>query len=199
MENPWNVESILAFQFFNCPSCTSRNKFLFKKDFVDHAFKIHPESIEFLKKISDGSLSDIVTPWELQAISDLGSNVTFTYGDLFYGLKEKRIYPKDPNYFDYIMNWIKANIFQKAILSSTETEYAKGFSEKFKKRIRELWRSTKHHVSYGKSLKVDGFLNKIEVRCPTRRKRKSWEWRKVQFKGTTSTFFEILCFHFHSI
>ena len=29
------------------------------------------------------------------------------------------------------------------------------------------------------------------VRCPTRRKRKSWEWRevqKVQFKGATSTF-----------
>ena len=160
MENPWNVESIFTFQFFNCPSCTSRNKFLFKQDFVDHAYKIHPESINYLKKISDGSLSDIVTPWELQDITNLG-NVTFTYGDLFYGLKEKKIFPKDPNYFDYIMTWIKANIFQKATLSNTETEYAKKFSEKFKKMIKDRWRTNKNHVGYGRSQKIDEFLNTI--------------------------------------
>ena len=160
MENPWNVESIFTFQFFNCPSCTTRNKFLFKQDFVDHAYKIHPESINYLKKISDGSLSDIVTPWELQDITNQG-NVTFTYGDLFYGLKEKKIFPKDPNYFDYIMNWIKPKIFQKAILSKTETEYAKKFSEKFKKMIRDRWKTTKHNIAYGHSQRIDEFLNTI--------------------------------------
>ena len=59
-ENPWHVESLYEYQYFNCPSCSFKNPS--KQDFVDHTFDIHPESVENFKKISDGSLSDITIP-----------------------------------------------------------------------------------------------------------------------------------------
>ena len=58
----WNVESIYQFQYFNCPICPFKNEF--KQDFVNHSFISHPESANYLKKISDGSLYDIISPWE---------------------------------------------------------------------------------------------------------------------------------------
>ena len=61
IESPWDVKSILEFQYFNCPTCS--DKYGLKQDFINHASKLHPESIDYLKKISDGSLSDIVIPW----------------------------------------------------------------------------------------------------------------------------------------
>ena len=61
-DNPWEVNSLYVFQYFNCPSCTL--KVASKQDFVYHAFSTHPESIEDFKKISDGSLCDILLPWE---------------------------------------------------------------------------------------------------------------------------------------
>ena len=60
--NVWNVKSIYEFYFFNCPSCPYRNEC--KEDFVNHSFTSHPESVNYLKKISDGSLNDITSPWE---------------------------------------------------------------------------------------------------------------------------------------
>ena len=60
--NLWNVKSIYNFQYFNCPSCS--DKYASKQDFVNHTSFIHPESIEYLKEISDGSLSDIFQPWD---------------------------------------------------------------------------------------------------------------------------------------
>ena len=30
---------------------------------VDHAYEIHPESIDYLSKIKDNSLSDVTCPW----------------------------------------------------------------------------------------------------------------------------------------
>ena len=60
-ENPWAIISIFQLQYFNCPSCDFRNQS--KQSFVEHAFEIHPESIEFLIKISDGSLDDIDYRW----------------------------------------------------------------------------------------------------------------------------------------
>ena len=60
-ENPWAITSIFQLQYFNCPSCDFRNQS--KQSFVEHAFEIHPESIEFLIKISDGSLDDIDYRW----------------------------------------------------------------------------------------------------------------------------------------
>ena len=58
----WNVESIFEFQYFNCPICPFKNEL--KQDFVNHSFISHPESVNYLKKISDGSLYDIISPWE---------------------------------------------------------------------------------------------------------------------------------------
>ena len=60
-ENPWDVTSIYAFQFFNCPSCLYRG--VSKQDFVCHAFNTHPESTEYFRNISDKSLSDVLLPW----------------------------------------------------------------------------------------------------------------------------------------
>ena len=59
--NPWNVQSLCEFQYFHCPSCLYIHNS--KQDFVCHAFDTHPESVEFFKNISDGSLSDILPPW----------------------------------------------------------------------------------------------------------------------------------------
>ena len=60
-ENPWDVVSIYAMQYYVCPSCTYKH--VSKQDFVFHAFDIHPESVNSLKNISDGSLLDILCPW----------------------------------------------------------------------------------------------------------------------------------------
>ena len=62
LENPWEVNSLYVFQYFNCPSCVL--KVASKQDFVYHTFKTHPESTENFKKISDGSLGDILLPWD---------------------------------------------------------------------------------------------------------------------------------------
>ena len=60
MHNPWNINSLYDLQFFNCPSCIFKNQS--KQDFVNHAYEIHPESIEYLKKLNDKSISDIEFP-----------------------------------------------------------------------------------------------------------------------------------------
>ena len=52
-ENPWDVQSLYDFQYFNCPTCSFKNPS--KYDFVHHTFKTHPESVDYLRKISDGS------------------------------------------------------------------------------------------------------------------------------------------------
>ena len=56
-ENPWNIKSVFAFQYFNCPSCLFKDSA--KQTFVDHAIAVHPESIAMFSSISDGSLDDI--------------------------------------------------------------------------------------------------------------------------------------------
>ena len=61
-ENPWEVESIYEFYYFNCPTCSYKH--CSKQDFVNHVIEIHPESVESLKKICDGSLSNVTIPWE---------------------------------------------------------------------------------------------------------------------------------------
>ena len=60
-ENPWNIESLYDLQYFNCPACDFKNGS--KQTFVCHAFSDHPESVEFLKNISDESLNNILCPW----------------------------------------------------------------------------------------------------------------------------------------
>ena len=56
-ENPWSVQSIYHFQYFNCPTCHFKD--VEKETFVNHAIQVHPESIEMLFKIKDGSMNDV--------------------------------------------------------------------------------------------------------------------------------------------
>ena len=62
MENPWNIHSIYDLQYFNCPSCTFKNKH--KQEIIIHASQYHPESIKFLSDISDDSFVDVWCPWK---------------------------------------------------------------------------------------------------------------------------------------
>ena len=62
VESPWQIQSIYELQYFNCPSCVY--KINSKQSFICHAFDAHQESVDFLRNISDGSLSDILCPWD---------------------------------------------------------------------------------------------------------------------------------------
>ena len=61
MENPWKIQSIYELQYFNCPTCNFKDNS--KQEFINHAYEFHKESIDFLMKIDDNSLSDITCPW----------------------------------------------------------------------------------------------------------------------------------------
>ena len=60
--NPWNIQSIYQFQFFNCPTCLFKDNS--KQEFINHALKSHPESEANLSKVCDGSLQDINWPFD---------------------------------------------------------------------------------------------------------------------------------------
>ena len=62
LENPWDVESLYEFQYFVCPSCLYKHGS--KQDFVCHAFDNHPECVIFFENIRDGSINDILCPWD---------------------------------------------------------------------------------------------------------------------------------------
>ena len=61
-ENPWNIQSIYDLQYFGCPSCKYSNNS--KQHFVNHAYESHPDCIDYLLNIKDGSFDDILCPWE---------------------------------------------------------------------------------------------------------------------------------------
>ena len=65
-DNPWNIKSIYELQYFNCPSCFFKD--ISKQEIINHAYEVHPESIDYLYNINDNSLSDIVCPWNLDEI-----------------------------------------------------------------------------------------------------------------------------------
>ena len=67
-ENPWSIQSIYEFQYFNCPICLFKDQS--KQDFVNHAFQDHPESISSLLEIGDGSLKDIDIPTKIKTEDD---------------------------------------------------------------------------------------------------------------------------------
>ena len=66
--NPWNIQSIYDLQYFDCPSCEFKNHS--KQRFVNHAFDSHPNSIEYLSLIHDGSFDDVVCPWDIIKMED---------------------------------------------------------------------------------------------------------------------------------
>ena len=53
-QSPWALESIYYYQFYCCPECDT--KVALKQDFIDHAFKFHPDSRLYFPNIMDGSL-----------------------------------------------------------------------------------------------------------------------------------------------
>ena len=54
--NPWEVESIQAFAYLNCPQCDFKTK---DEDFFqDHAIDKHPLSHMFFRKLSGLNISD---------------------------------------------------------------------------------------------------------------------------------------------
>ena len=86
-ESPWDVGSLYEYQYFNCPSCSYKKES--KQEFINHTFHAHPESVDYFRKISDGSLSDVISPWEEEDLQD--EKIVHTYGDLYYDLEEKGI------------------------------------------------------------------------------------------------------------
>ena len=62
MDNPWNIQSFYELQYFNCPSCVFKN--YSKQELVNHAYEFHPQCIEYLNKIEDNSLFDVICPWK---------------------------------------------------------------------------------------------------------------------------------------
>ena len=56
-----------------------------------------------------------------------------TYGELFFGLKDNKIYPKDNLYSDHVKDWVKNHIFHKLPMSESDEEALKKFSDMFKK------------------------------------------------------------------
>ena len=66
VENPWLVDSIQAFAFFNCPECQFKTKD--ENFFQDHALQNHPLSFEFFCTSSEKA-KEIVT--EIEKIESL--------------------------------------------------------------------------------------------------------------------------------
>ena len=63
-KNPWHIQSLYELQYFNCLSCSYKNKS--KQDIVNHVFDLHPEAIDALNNISDGSTENLNLPWRLK-------------------------------------------------------------------------------------------------------------------------------------
>ena len=47
------------------------------------------------------------------------------WGELFGDLKKKKHYPKDADYVDHIIKWMKKNVFKKDKLSCTEKKWVR--------------------------------------------------------------------------
>ena len=65
VESLWDAASFDEFRHFNCPSCPKH--FTFLQDFVNHAYDAHPESINYLRKIYDKSIPNVVPPWTFES------------------------------------------------------------------------------------------------------------------------------------
>ena len=63
--NPWAMESIYYYQFYCCPECDLR--LALKQDFVDHAYECHLEARSYFPNIVDGSLEDVILPWDIDS------------------------------------------------------------------------------------------------------------------------------------
>ena len=62
--NSWHIQSLYELQFFNCLSCSYKTHS--KQDIVNHVYDLHPEAIDALNNISDGSTENLNLPWRLK-------------------------------------------------------------------------------------------------------------------------------------
>ena len=106
MANPWNIDSIYELQYFNCPSCIFKKRS--KQEIISHAYEYHPESINFLTKISDDSLKDVICPWNnsmneenLEDFSDNFEN--FDANEIITEIKIEETILVDANFEDKII------------------------------------------------------------------------------------------------
>ena len=60
-KNHWKISSLYDLQFYNCPDCDF--KVQDKQNFINHACDTHPNCIDYLHTIRDGSLSGVICPW----------------------------------------------------------------------------------------------------------------------------------------
>ena len=89
IENPWDVQSLYEFLYFNCPTCSFKHNL--KQDFLVHIFNIHTESVNYLRNISDGSTSDVTLPWVCDE---------FKFKEI---LNDEDLKVEDENYKDYMV------------------------------------------------------------------------------------------------
>ena len=92
------------------------------------------------------------------------------WGELFGDLKKKKHYPKDSDYVDHVINWMKINVFKKEKLSCTEKIWVREkFAVPFKNKALALWVKCGRKIEPGKT-GCDTFLSKtIDVvieECP---------------------------------
>ena len=66
-----NFKSLFDMQYFVCPLCPF--KWHSKQGFVDHAWQKHPDMVENMKNLQDGSMDDVIVPWH-----QINSNDDFT-------------------------------------------------------------------------------------------------------------------------
>ena len=109
MDNPWNIQSIYELQYFNCPSCVFKNSS--KQELVDHAYEIHPESIDYLSKINDNSLSDVTCPWnEILIKIKQESNEHMEPDELNDPLNNEALFEVNTEQLDYNLTKVKPEI-----------------------------------------------------------------------------------------
>ena len=157
MLNPWNICSIYELQYFNCPSCVF--KISSKQEFINHAYEFHPDAIDYLMKINDNSLSDIICPWieikkeEFNEISTNNFSTTHFLCDFNTHLEEN---PVDQS----LRNDVKTELFEQNL---TEIK-SEGLDSKsnIKKHIKKTHKEEKNFKceTCGKGFNTKGALTK---------------------------------------
>ena len=91
-----------------------------------------------------------------------------SYGDLFFGLKVKKIFPSNPNYADHIFDWIKENMFKDKHMSCEEKKWVHKFAPNFKAKIK-IHSGKSQSLEWGKTAASDRYLQKtldiVTVAC----------------------------------
>ena len=93
-ESPWYIESLYELIYFHCPQEGCDFVTNNKQKFIYHACESHPESMDYLKNIRDGSTDDILCPWNYMGGRGGGSSSRYN-DDSYYGSNEDVKYEGD--------------------------------------------------------------------------------------------------------